>query len=177
MGGEMAETFGPVQLLILGFEDPKFKGEILEELERLKEADIVRVIDAVAFRKDKEGHVEMLHRTDLSEEEAKQFGAVVGALIGLGYEGEEGLEAGAKAGADMVHEGHIIDEENAWYVADHIPDGQAAAAALIEHRWAIPLRDAIARAGGVALVDAWIHPKDLVAAGLKAAEETEAAKA
>jgi hypothetical protein len=41
----------------------------------------------------------------------------------------------------------------------------SAAVALIEHRWAIPLRDAIRRAGGVTTADAWVHPEDLVAAG------------
>jgi hypothetical protein len=53
-------------------------------------------------------------------------------------------------------------------VADVIPDGSIAAIALIEHRWAIPLRDAVVRAGGVALADEWIHPEDLVALGAAA---------
>jgi hypothetical protein len=39
---------------------------------------------------------------------------------------------------------------------------------------AIPLRDKIAEAGGVAVADEWIHLKDLVAVGLQAAEEAEA---
>lgn len=169
-------TIGPVQMLVLGFEDPEFKGEILEELERLKEHDIVRLIDAIAVRKDENGEVEVLQKSDLSQEEAMEFGAVVGALIGLGAEGEEGAEAGAKAGAEALEDGHVFDEDEVWYVTDSIPNGSAAAIALIEHRWAIPLRDAIARAGGVALADEWIHAKDLVAVGLMASEEAEAAK-
>jgi hypothetical protein len=46
--------------------------------------------------------------------------------------------------------------------------GGSAAVALIEHRWAIPLRDKILDAGGVALADEWIHPADLVAIGAAA---------
>jgi hypothetical protein len=103
-----------------------------------------------------------------------QFGAIVGGLIGLGAEGEEGIEAGAAAGAEALEGGHVFDEDEVWYVTDAIPNGSAAAVALIEHRWAIPLRDAIRRAGGVALADEWIHAKDLVAVGLLAAEEAEA---
>jgi hypothetical protein len=53
-------------------------------------------------------------------------------------------------------------------VGDVIPAGSIAAIALIEHRWAIPLRDAVGRAGGVALADEWIHPEDLVALGAAA---------
>jgi hypothetical protein len=55
-------------------------------------------------------------------------------------------------------------------VADAIPAGSIAAIALIEHRWAIPLRDAVGRAGGVALADEWVHPEDLVALGAAATE-------
>jgi hypothetical protein len=38
-----------------------------------------------------------------------------------------------------------------------------AVVGLLEHRWAIPLRDAVARAGGKALADAWVHPDDPLA--------------
>ena len=55
----------------------------------------------------------------------------------------------------------MFDEE-VWYVDDAIPNGTAAAVALLEHRWAIPLREGIRSAGGFHLADAWIHPADLV---------------
>ena len=63
----------------------------------------------------------------------------------------------------------MFDQDEVWYLADAIPNGTSAAIALIEHRWAIPLRDKIVRAGGVALADEWIHPSDLVAIGVAAA--------
>ena len=65
----------------------------------------------------------------------------------------------------------MFDEDEVWYVIDSIPNGTAAAIALLEHRWAIPLRDAIVRAGGFTIADEWIHAKDLVAVGLMAAAE------
>ena len=166
-------SIGPVQLLILGFEDPQFNGEIIAELQRLKEADIVRVIDAVAIKKDDDGSITTLRTSDLSDEESMEFGAIVGALIGLGAAGEEGAEAGALAGAEAMADGEVFDEDNVWYAADVIPNGTAAAAALLEHRWAIPLRDAIGRANGFVLADEWIHAKDLIAVGLLAAAASE----
>jgi hypothetical protein len=45
---------------------------------------------------------------------------------------------------------------------------------LLEHRWAIPLRDAVVRAGGFRISEGFIHPLDLVAVGLIAADEAEA---
>ena len=162
---------GPVQMLILGFENPDFKGEALAELKKLREADIIRVIDAMVVWKDADGNVAVLKDSDFSAEEMGQFGAVVGGLIGLGAAGEEGLEAGAEAGAEAMENG-VFDDEEVWYAVDAIPPNTAAAVALFEHRWAIPFRDAIVRAGGFVLADEWIHPKDLVAVGLAAAEDS-----
>ena len=170
-------TIGPVQLLMFGFEDAEFKGEIRSELQRLRELDIVRLVDLIVVRKDADGNVDVVHRSDLSVEEAEQVGALAGALIGFGMDGDEGAESGAELGAAAGSDGHVLDDDQAWYIVDAIPNGTAAAVALIEHRWAIPLREAIARGGGVPLADAWIHPRDLVAIGLAAAEQREPAAA
>src|SRR5919198_1229206 len=88
-------AIGPVQLLVLGFSHPDFHGEIRAELERLKDNDLVRVIDALAVRKDAAGEVSVLHESQLSSDEAAGFGALVGGLIGLGAAGEEGAAADA----------------------------------------------------------------------------------
>ena len=167
-------AIGPVQLIVLGFDEPNFRGEILAELDRLKDHDIVRVIDGLAVYKDAEGEVTIIERTDLSDEEAAEFGATVGALIGLGVAGEEGAEAGAELGAERTAEGvHMFDEEDALDVIEEIQNDSAAAIILLEHRWAIPLREAVVRANGMPIADTFIHPLDLVAVGLIAAEEAE----
>src|SRR6478752_4092385 len=148
-------AIGPVQLLVLGFAEPKFHGEILAELDRLKENDIVRVIDGLAVHKDAEGEVTVLKRTDLGDEEAAEVGAELGA-----EKTEDGVD--------------LFPEEDALDVIDEIPNDSAAAIILLEHRWAIPLREAVMRANGMPIADAFIHPMDLVAVGLIAAEEAEA---
>ena len=166
------EEFGPVQVLVVGFEDGRFTGEILDELRRLREHDIVRLVDLLFVTKDDAGNVLAVEHSDLTEEEAAELGAIAGALVGWGAGGEEGLEvgaeAGAQAGAAAAEEGMFRDEE-VWYIADAIPEGGSAAVALLEHRWAVPLRDAIRRAGGLQVADEWVHPRDLVAAGLRSA--------
>ena len=168
-------AIGPVQLIVLGFDEPNFRGEILAELDRLKENDIVRVIDGLAVYKDAEGEVTVLKRTDLSDDEAAEFGATVGALIGIGIAGEEGAEVGAELGAERTGGGvNLFREEDALQIIEEIPPDSAAAIILLEHRWAIPLRDSVARASGMPIADTFIHPLDLVAVGLIAAEEAEA---
>ena len=93
-------AIGPVQLIILGFDHPDFHGEVIAELERLRESDMVRVIDSIAVYKDADGELEVEHLSNLTEQEAIELGSKIGALIGLGVEGEEGMEAGAVAGAE-----------------------------------------------------------------------------
>ena len=168
-------AIGPVQLIVLGFTHPEFHGEIIAELERLRESDTVRVIDALAVYKDAEGELEVEHLSNLSHEEAVELGSKVGALIGLGIEGEEGMETGAAAGAKQAAEEgiHIFSEEEAWDVVEDIPNDSAAALILIEHHWAVPLRDAIVRAGGFRIGDAFISPLDLIEIGLVTAEEAK----
>ena len=162
---------GPVQLLVVSFDKPDFSGAILEELNRLRENHVIRLIDALAVQKNLDGTLVALQWSDLSIEEAEDLGATVGALLGLEAGGEAGKEAGAIAGMEAGSDGHLIDESEVWDVADSIEPGSAAAIALIEHVWAAPLRAAIAKAGGVAVSDEWVHPLDLVEIGLLASEE------
>ena len=166
-------AIGPVQLIVLGFSHPNFHAEIIEELERLRESDTVRVIDSLAVYKDKNGGLEVERLSNLTEQEAIELGTKIGALIGLGIEGEEGIEAGAAAGAEEAEaEGiNVFGEADEWDVVEDIPNDSAAALVLLEHHWAVPLRDAIARAGGFRLADGFISPLDLVQIGLMSAEE------
>ena len=167
-------SIGPVQLIVLGFSHPEFHGEIVAELERLKESDTVRVIDALAVHKDADGEIEVAHLSNLSKDEAIELGSKVGALIGLGIEGEEGMVAGAEAGAEAGADGvSVFSDEEAWDVLEEIPNDSAAALILLEHHWAVPLRDAIARAGGFRISDGFISPLDLVGIGLLSAEEAQ----
>jgi uncharacterized membrane protein len=167
-------AIGPVQLIVLGFNHPNFHGEVIAELERLHENGMVRVIDSLAVYKDADGDLEVEHLSNLTQEEAIELGSKIGALIGLGIDGEEGMEAGAEAGAEQAaEEGINLFGGDEWDVLEDIPNDSAAALILLEHHWAVPLRDAIARANGFRISDGFISPLDLVAIGLMTAEEAE----
>src|SRR5215468_1490115 len=166
-------AIGPVQLIVLGFNHPNFHGEVIAELERLHENGMVRVIDSLAVYKDADGELEVEHLSNLTEEEAIEVGSKIGALIGLGIAGEEGMEAGAEAGAEQAAEEgiNVFSGADEWDVLDDIPNDSAAALILLEHHWAVPLRDAIARANGFRISDGFISPLDLVEIGLMTADE------
>ncbi len=170
-------AIGPVQLIVLGFNNPDFHGEIIAELERLHDSGTVRVIDALAVYKDAAGELEVEHLSNLTEAEAIEVGSKIGALFGLGFEGEEGVAEGAAAGAAIVEEEggvHMLTEQDGWDALEDIPNDSMAALILLEHHWAVPLRDAIMRTGGFRISDGFISPLDLVAAGLVTAAEAKA---
>ena len=168
-------TIGPVQLLVLGFSHPQFEGEIIKELERLRESDTIKVIDAIAVYKDSAGDLEIAALTTLSDGEAEEFGATIGALVGMGFDGEDGAEAGAAIGAAAAEDGvHLVEDAADWDVLADIPEDSAAAILMIEHHWAVPLRDAIGRAGGFRISDGFISPQDLVEVGLLEREFVDA---
>ena len=134
----------------------------------------LRVIDALAVHKDADGEIEVQHLSNLTKEEAIEVGSVVGALVGLGIAGEDGAEQGAAVGAQAAADGvELFSDEQAWDVIEEIPNDSAAALILLEHHWAVPLRDAIADAGGYRISDGFISPLDLVEVGLVTAEEAE----
>src|SRR5438034_644292 len=96
-------AIGPVQLIVLGFTEPEFHGEIIAELERLHDEDTVRVIDALAVHKDADGEIEVVHLSNLSKDEAIELGTKVGALVGIGLmSAEEAYELHASETAGAV---------------------------------------------------------------------------
>jgi uncharacterized membrane protein len=163
--------FGPVQMLAVAFDGNQFKGEILPELERIKDAGIARVIDLLVVRKDGSGAIATLKATDLGWEEATEFGAYLGTIVGLGAGGPEGAERGAMAGAAEMADGHLFDEDDAFRLAESVDPGMAIALILIEHQWMVPLQDAVTRANGIPLESEWVSVDRLLAAGLTPADD------
>lgn len=151
-------TLGPMQLVVFGF-DGEPRGELLAELARLSEQDIVRLVDLLAVRKAQDGTIQVLELSALEDD--AEAGATLAALTGLQAEADGGTPSHAEQ----------IDaaDEDVWFVADSIPPGTAAAIALLEHRWAIPLREKLQGLGGQLLDEAWVHPLELEAIGFGAA--------
>ena len=141
---------GPVQMLVVGFPEDKFEGEIAAELERLAEGQMIRLVDLVIARKDDAG------RLSIVEERAPAGGNVDA------HAARKLIEAGD---SDLSHLDNV-DAAELWDLAETIPNGGTVGVVLIEHLWSIPLREAIARAGGQALADEWVADEDLQRIGL-----------
>jgi uncharacterized membrane protein len=164
---------GPIQIIAVGFVDPKLDGSVLGALMDASDAGHIKIIDVIGVYKDVDGTIVAAEASDLSEDEAMEYGAWVGALVGLGAGGVEGAEVGAIVGAVAAAENYEygIDEEQVLALADAIPAGGGAMLLAIEHTWAIPLRDAVAASGGLMLAQDFLSPLALVSLGVLAANE------
>jgi len=160
-------TFGPIQIFTFGFPDTSgFEGRIAEELIKLSDAGTIRIIDALAVVADGD-EAEILRVSDLDEAQREELGMEMGALMGLGMAGLEGMVEGAAAGAKVVQEGGLgIVEAIGEDFIDNLPDGSAALLLIVEHTWAMPLREAVVAAGGLLLGNQWIGAQDLLELGV-----------
>ncbi|MFV2064192.1 MAG: hypothetical protein ACC726_11880 [Chloroflexota bacterium] len=167
-------VFGPIQILAVGFPTTdKFEGRIADELIKLSDAGIIRIVDALAVLVE-DDEIDIIRATDLSDAQREEMGAEFGALIGLGAAGIEGFIEGAEIGAEIADEGGLglveaIGEE----FIENLPDDSAALLLIIEHAWAVPLRSAIVNAGGILMANQWIGAQDLVMLGAAMRAEAE----
>ena len=138
---------GPVQVLVVGLDRPSFSGEVLAELDRLRDVGVVRLVDLLLVSRAEDGTLETLAGPAGT---AADGGELVAALLGQ----PEGPPHGVGQMAEQ-------SDVSTWSLADAVPAGFTAAVALIEHIWAGPLSDAIRRAGGIPLEETWLTPDDV----------------
>ena len=82
--------YGPMQLLVIGFGQAALPLDFVNQLRRLRDDGVIRLVDAVYVAKDEHGDLTEIRVTDFSEEEMAIFGTLAGALFGFGAAGEDG---------------------------------------------------------------------------------------
>jgi uncharacterized membrane protein len=150
----MPQNIGPVQLLAVGFDpDARFEGRIMDELANLERHETIRILDLLFVGKDAEtGDLLAL------DYQGEELGAIVGALLGFEFEGEQP--------PDMSEiEGHAfgLSQTEIQGIAASLRPGSSAGFLLIEHVWARDLKRAIRDAGGFPLGEGFLTPETLAA--------------
>ena len=130
-------VLGPLEYLVVGFENYRFTGRILAELRAAQEKGIIRVLDPCVIAKDEQGNVTGRELSELSGEEATELSPLAGNVMGL------------------------LAEEDIQQLAADIPNESAAGLLLFEHTWAIGLKEAIKHAGAVAATGGFVSPEAL----------------
>jgi hypothetical protein len=158
-------SLGPVQLLVIAVEDEESADAVLARLEGLRGNLEVGLIDLLLVTRDLGGTIFDSPRQISTIGPGEEIGRLVRALMGVVESGEDAdfADSGRETVATM--DGGLREDVGGWFLADAVPPGTTAAIALVEHRWAIPLRDLGEEADGRCLFDRWVHPRDLAAIG------------
>ena len=165
------KNIGPLQLLAVAFHKPDFKGKISEELQKLRDQKLVRIVDGLVIQKSETGEIAALEESDITADESKQFGAVIGGWIGLGTGSQKAATETSKEMAESFSQRYQygLDKEDLEDMAADIPNGDAALILLIEHQWLTPLRNAMRDGGGTLLTQDFLSPELLMSVGHEAA--------
>jgi uncharacterized membrane protein len=169
---EKVMTIGPIQIIIFGFDRiDRFRGEVLEELANLRETGEIRLIDLFVAVKEPNGEITASETNNLSEDESIEFGYVIGKLMGksdLELAGTDPEDSAADAVEQMLaasSQSIGLDYPGIQQVVEEIGPGKAFGVLMFEHTWAIPLRDAIRRAGGTPLAQGFLTREALFMVG------------
>jgi hypothetical protein len=161
----MPQNKGPVQLLAEGFDpDARFEGRIMDELANLERHETIRILDLLFVGKDAEtGDLLAL------DYQGEELGAIVGALLGFEFEGEQPPDL-------SEIEGHAfgLSEREIQKIAASLHPGSSAGFLLIEHVWARDLKRAIRDAGGFPLGEGFLTPETLSAVATELLAMSEA---
>ena len=134
------DELGPVDYLIIEFPvgAQNFTGEGADELLRLHDTGIIRIMDILILVKDADGSVDAMELSDLPE---------LGELQRI-----EAQLAQTLAEEDVVHLAAAMDP------------GSAAGVLVYENLWAAPFASAMRRAGGQLIANGRIPVQALIAA-------------
>ena len=134
------DELGPVDYLIVEFPagHQNFTGEGAEELLRLHDAGIIRVMDMLILTKDEDGSVDAMELSDLAE---------LGEI--------------ARLEAQLVQ---TLAEADVEHLAAAMDPGSVAGVLVYENLWAAPFASAMRRAGGQLIANGRIPIQAIIAA-------------
>jgi uncharacterized membrane protein len=162
---------GPLQLIVVGFAEPDLSGEILDRIEALSDHEGLRVVDLLGFARDDDGDVVFSTRDDLSIRPDLPYGSFIADLLGVSDPNDAGgAPAVLEAALSAEELEYGLDLESIDSILEDVPLGGAALVAVVEHRWAIPLRAAVGEGGGLLIAQDFISPEALLATGVMTGE-------
>lgn len=156
-------TIGPIQMIVFDFDRiDRFHGDVIEELTNLRESGVIRLVDLLLAVKEPTGEIVATEMAGLTDDEAIEFGYVIGKLMGLSdlsLADSKPDEVTADAVERMLANASQsvgLDYQGINRMVETLEPGKAFGVLLFEHTWAIPLREAILRTGGRPVADGFL---------------------
>lgn len=125
---------GPIDYIIVGFENQKFDGSILSALATAIDSGAIALVDLSVIAKDGEGTVSMLNVAETGDQYAVDF-----------YQKYQPTS-------------DDVSDEDIEEMADLLENNTAAGLLVVEQLWAKPLKKALIDANGVLIAEGRIHP-------------------
>ncbi len=130
-------TYGPIDYLVLEFQNDRLKGEIIPAMLELVENKTIKVIDLVIIQKDKDGNHGVVEMQELDSETLAIYDPLQAEVSGL------------------------IQVEDIDAIAEKMDNNTTAAAFLFENLWAIKFKEAVLRADGKLLEQVRLRHEDV----------------
>ena len=166
---------GPLQLLVIGFDEDKYARDIILEIKSLRQKKAIRLFDLLYIFKHKDGTIDSQEVSDLQEEEQREFGTLIKSLIGLSAKDLEHVDAEEVAGAvPVAHVEFGLSEDELQKVASDLPNGSSAIFVAFEHVWARGFKDAVLKNNGYIRAQGMIDANTLKVAANELATVLEA---
>ena len=124
---------GPIDYILVGFEGNKFDGNIMGALTDALDKGVIGLVALSVITKDSEGNT---HTLDVASD-SPDLATFMNRL--------QSTE-------------NLVTQEDVLEVADLIENNTSCGLLVVEHLWAIPLKEAIVKANGVLIADGRIHP-------------------
>jgi hypothetical protein len=117
-------SYGPIEFVVLRFDGPDFRGEVLREIQKVVDAGVIRVVDILLAVRLGDDPVRVLEVTEVENELLGRFEPMIRDAGGL-----------------------LTEDDARRLSADLGPDA-AVALLVFEHAWVAPIADAIEAVGG-----------------------------
>jgi len=144
-------ALGTLEYLVIGFDHPKFDGTIVNEIQRVIDAGIVRLVDAVVVRKDVAGNASIVEVDNKQDPHFQTFAPLLRDAIVL------------------------FTPDDLELFAQGVPKDSSALVLLFEHRWVERIEAAMVEAGGFLLSRAMIDPETVAALSAELGERVPVA--
>ncbi len=160
-----ATKLAPCQLISIAFDNLLFDGRLWGPLRDLESSGIIRVVDAALLARTIDDDIVAIKYNNLPPGHPPAYGAIVRRLLGV-----ESLVTAPAPNEAELGDAMLVDSEYEYgmtheelqTVMEDIPRRGGMAAILVEHRWALPLKEAVRDSGGYLLAQDFLSPEALV---------------
>jgi hypothetical protein len=156
------QDIGPLQVMVVGFDsDAEFDGLVIDELERLTARGLIRVIDLQFITKGAGDKLAAVEFSALEEEEAAEFGMIIGQLMGMADPtGDEIVLVD-----DASEKSFGLGVEDLVAIGEDLEAGESVGVLLFEHTWASELKAAVRESGGFPIAQGLLTPEAMMMVG------------